>query len=108
MSLPLPRSPRDWHLTDREWESIADPVGLPAEARSAIEFAVFMFRFFKFNHGNRKRPKDIRDQLKNVAKAGKEFIAALSSLGDKEKSFLELTRYLPIDDREDEIVIAKL
>src|SRR5215471_19423965 len=94
----LPPSPRDWHITDPEWRSIADPVNLPEKARESIEFTIFMFRFFYLSEDAVRRtpPKKRRAKLKRTAQAGRDFIAAVSSLHFPEKE--ALISALPIDD----------
>ncbi len=67
-----------------------------------------MCRFFKINKVLQWPPEQVRANLEEVAEAGREFIASASSLGIQEKRQLEWTNYLPIDDREQEIVAAKL
>jgi hypothetical protein len=98
----LPRSPRDWRITDRQWRYIADPVNLPEKARRSVEFTIYMFRFFCLNEEARRQTpmKKRRAKLKRAAQAGRDFIAAVSSLGFSEKETLRV--FLPVNEMQEE------
>jgi hypothetical protein len=104
----LPQYPPDWRITDCEWRSIAGPVNLPEEARKALEVTIHTFRVFSVGEESTRRPspKKRRAKLKRTAQAGRDFIAALSSLGSPETIHLEFV--LPANRRREEIVAAKL
>jgi hypothetical protein len=85
----LSQSPRDWRI-DREWQSIADPVSLPEEARKELEFAIYIIRFFSLSEDAARRtpPKKLRTKFQRAAQIGRDFIAGISSLSFTEEKTL--------------------
>jgi len=102
-----PLSPIVSLLTDKEWRSIANTVGLPEGARIKIENAIYLYRHLR-DMNKRRRPYNLRANLKKVARTGDKFVAALSLLGDEEKWELEFSSYLRKREREKRIVAAVL
>jgi hypothetical protein len=77
-------------ITDKVWKNVAAPLGLPDEARSSVEMAVYEYRE---RQRTKQTPAEIKDKLLRVAEAASQLQKTIVALSDRERLELEFSEF---------------